>query len=107
MPSFQHVVEHHVPSLKGIFRIYSGIVEGSCLEHTHKHCCLFCCQIFGRVAKICFAGSFDAKCIGTEIYGVGIHGKNLVFGEDALNFYGGNPFLALHDENLKPRNIAQ
>ena len=55
-----------------------GIVIGGSLEHAHKDGCFVGGEILGQLIEIGLGGSLDAKSIGTEINGVGVHRDNLL-----------------------------
>ena len=103
----KHVTQHNVTPAHTVFRIQARIVGGGCLKHTHKNSSLLRLQVLGSDAEIGFASSLDAIGIRAEVDGIGIHRKNLLFREVPLQLERRYPLLALHDEHLQPRHLAQ
>ena len=103
----QHVVHHHVATLKGVLWIGDGIVEGGGLQHSHEHGCLFGGQSFGGGVEIGLTGRLDTVCVASEVNRVGIHCENFVLVEDHFQLGGDNPLLGLHDEHLQAGNLSE
>ena len=103
----KHVVEHHIATTEGILRIDARIIIGGGLEQSYQNGRLVGGEMLGSSAEIGLGSGLDAKGIGTEVNGIGIHGQYLVLIEIPFQLIGGNPLLALHDEHLQARDIAQ
>ena len=57
--------------------------------------------------EVGFRCRLDAKRVRAEVYGVGVHGENLVLRAKQFQLGGNNHFLELHDQNLHTGNVAQ
>ena len=102
-----HQVEDDVTTLQRVFWIDERIIIGGGLEHTHEDSGVLGLQVLGRTTEVGLAGGLDAEGVGTEIDGVGIARQDLLLVEEKLQLVGRDPLLALHDEHLQTRDIAQ
>ena len=102
-----HVVKHHITSAQRVFRVDARIIIRRSFEESDENSGLLGSQMFGCRAEISLRCRLDAKGVGAEIYGIGIHGDNLLLGEIPLQLIGRDPLLALHNEHLQSGNITQ
>ena len=79
-----HVVEHGVTAGQAVLGMALGVVVSSSLEHTYKHSGLVGGKLLGRFVEISLGRSLDTVGIGTEVDGVGIHGKYLLLAVNRL-----------------------
>ena len=73
----QHVAQHHITTRAAVLGMTFGVVIGGSLEHAHKDGRFVGGEVLGQLIEISLGGSLDAKSIGTEINGVGIHRDNI------------------------------
>ena len=101
------VVEHGVAACQTVLGIGTRVVHRGGLEHTDQQGALLGGQFFRRGVEIGLGSRLDAVSVGTEVYGIGVHGDDLFLVEDRLQFGGDDPLLALDNENLQPGDLAQ
>ena len=104
---FEHVVQHHIPSVERVFRIDTRIIISGSLQQSYEDSTLIRCEFLWRRPEICLCRCFDTKSIRAEIYRIGIHRENLFLVEEHLQLHGSNPLLAFHDEHFHAGDIAE
>ena len=102
-----HEVEYDVTTLQGVIGVDEGVVVGGSFEHSHEDGGVLRRQILGRTAEVGLAGGLDAEGVRAEVDGIGILRQDLILREEELELVGGDPLLALHDEHLEARDVAQ
>ena len=102
-----HKVEHDVAALKRVLRINKRIIKGGGLKHTHEDSGILGGQVLRLAVEIGLAGGLDTEGVGTEIHSVGILREDFLLSEEIFELVSGDPLLALHDEHLQTRYVAQ
>ena len=80
----EHLLEHHVTAGKAVLGVGAWVVIGRSLEHTHQDGGLVGGELLGRTVKISLGSRLDTVRIGTEIYGIGVHGDDFLFRIDVF-----------------------
>ena len=107
MPMCNHVAKHQVATLQAAVGVRDGIVGSGGLEHSHQNGRLLQLEILRRGVEIGLASRLDAKCIRTEVDGVGIHREDFFLRIEVFEFQRHEPLFRLRDDHAQSRNAAE
>ena len=78
----EHVVQHYIAAVQRIFGIDARIIISGGFQQSYQDGGLVGCQVLRSRAEVGLCSCLDAKSVGTEVNGIGIHGEYLLLVEE-------------------------
>ena len=105
--TFLHVLEHLVAAPQAVLGVDAGVIGAGGLQQAHEHGTLLEFKLLRRGLEVGVGRRLDAEGVAAKVDRVGVHLQDFLLAVEHLQLGGDNPLLALHDEHLHARDVAQ
>ena len=95
IPLFQHLLQHHIPTLLAHLIVTNRIVERRILTHTHQHRTLVQVQVIRSLTEVSLRSTLDAHSIVEEVKLVQVHRDDFLLRVELLQLNGYVPLYRL------------